>query len=617
MSWIASHSPPALPTLQGAAQAAVDIFQIGAPLVGGNVPAAVRAAAEQFGRSYLRDRGYDPDAIESVMRGNYSDLARRILFRYGEAGLRQFVNDRYNAIMRIRGRGEVPRAISVASSPASEYMRNPFARRLHNAVFGGEYKRPRDDPSSHSKRPRSKSRVDPVSVDGRVVVANPARYSLGRRGMAYVRSSRKRRHVGRSRKYGSRKRRVGSKIGRSRYTVWKSLVSGRQVPGMRPRYQPKFSKSHKDGSITIRNREWLWDIAPTSAWAVIGYINLNPGAGGLGAWAASIASNFQVFKFRKLKFEYVTSSGYVNTSSGSLGQILMAINYNADEGQFTSKQAMLQSRTAAAGVPSSNLSLLVDRKHFAQKEYYVNNLARHPTTGTPMDKKTYEPGNFQFATYQTNTGGALLGEVFCEYEITLSKPTAAYWRQPGSCHYQLGSVTNAKPLGSAAPTCIFDDWAASPSQGTGSLIATGTTLSSNGIGYSSGSTIYQSSAGQYGVEFTTSGLVITLPVTVGVTGYQLYYQVVGASTALTGPALVITNGSTGVGAVANNDFGGSGGPQGYSTNSGTTSTVLFLVNNITVTNPSLPVTITFGAATLPTSVSSADLWITQLSANAN
>lgn len=194
------------------------------------------------------------------------------------------------------------------------------------------------------------------------------------------------------------------------------------VVGPRPAYNvlmgdtqiPQFSSSRQTNIIC--HREYLGDISGTTNFNLSAYA-LNPGLPGTFPWLATVAQNYQEYRFHGMVFEFRSLlTDFV--TGGAPGSIVMATNYNADAERFSSKQEMENSEFAVATKPTQSLmhaiECAIDQTTFKQR--YVRTGA--VTSG--QDLRLYDWGNFYLATQGNPTQN--LGELWVSYCVEFFKP---------------------------------------------------------------------------------------------------------------------------------------------------------------------------------------------------
>ncbi|QMW68718.1 capsid protein [Crucivirus-224] len=321
------------------------------------------------------------------------------------------------------------------------------------------------------------------------------------------------------------------------------------------------NQSHR--SVCLRHREFITDITASSAFTINAF-DINPGLSDSFPWLSGVANNFEEYMIAGMVYEYKSlSADYTTASSAALGYVAMATQYNPLLPEFTDKVHLENYEFANSAKPSENFIHPIECKKSLNP---VNQLfVRTGAVETGADQRLYDLGKFQIAT-AGNSGSGILGELWCTYEIHFFKPKlvdAEDILMAG--HWQLNSVTNASPLGSAAATEV-----------------TGTNL-----------------------PVTLTGGSIEFPSTISDGRYLITYNVVGSSTATTMFTLTATSNCSIPNKYAGNTVAN------FKTQNGVTTTGGISMWTVTITGPSAIVVVN-DDGTLPASATSGDLWIVQL-----
>lgn len=345
-------------------------------------------------------------------------------------------------------------------------------------------------------------------------------------------------------------------VGQGDYTVYyNSLATSSQTP--------QFSSA--DGGVRIRHREFIADIAGSSAFALTASpINpgLSPASDGLFPWLSTVASNFEQYRFNGLVLEFRTTSGTsVGATNTSLGTIMMATLYNSTLPDFDNKQEMLNYEYSCSGVPSNNLLHAVECK---RSENVLSNLyVRSSGVPSTADVRLYDLGRFQIAA-QGMQGTNAVGQLWVSYDITLFKPKL------GANPFQ-GHVT--------ATTAIT----------TSAYFGTNPTQKATNTGI-----------------ISCGSASFTLPSDVPLGYYQITYQVTGDSTAsVVAPTLTLTSGASN----SSTYFFDNGGTWYCSTGAATSTRATFTAFvEVTASSP----VFTLSGGVLPATATSMDLIVTQV-----
>ncbi len=221
-------------------------------------------------------------------------------------------------------------------------------------------------------------------------------------------------------------RSVGEYIfGRGAYTVARNSLfsNGSVLP--EGTEVPTFADSDRFTRIT--HREFVQDIvvpATPTAFTNTSFV-INPGNSALFPWLASIAANYQQYEIMGMVVCFKSTSTDFSTS-GALGSVVLATNYDVLETPFVSKVIMENSQYAVSSKPSlSQLHAIeCDPKLTSVTTKYIRNASSSFTLS--QDNRFYDHGLFQLATVGLSaTPGTVLGELWVTYDIKLLKPEIA------------------------------------------------------------------------------------------------------------------------------------------------------------------------------------------------
>jgi len=232
---------------------------------------------------------------------------------------------------------------------------------------------------------------------------------------------------------------IGSIFGSGDYTLtgqaptYNVLANGKQIP--------KFSST--SATNIVCHREYLGDIQGTTAFNLNSY-PLNPGMAQTFPWLASIAENYQEYKFHGLIFEFrPLITDFV--TGGAPGVVVMATNYNADSVSYSSKQQMENSEFAVSVKPTHALMHGVECS--MQETIMPQRYVRSGTPAAGQDLRLYDYGTFQFATQSNPVQN--LGELWVSYCVEFYKPIMPtdFGGNIASASISRSSASGANPLG--------------------------------------------------------------------------------------------------------------------------------------------------------------------------
>lgn len=200
-------------------------------------------------------------------------------------------------------------------------------------------------------------------------------------------------------------------------TVGKAISPGESVPEF----------GTMGNATRVRHREFIGDVVVPSNPLLFNntsYI-INPGDFNTFPWLASVAAQYQQYRFNGLIFEFKTlTSEY--SATGPLGAVMLATNYDVLELAFQDKIRLENSQYAVSAKPSCSQIHTVecDPSQNAAKLLYIRDASSSATTS--QDSRWSDLGKFQLATAGlSGSAGQVLGELWASYDVTLLKPEVA------------------------------------------------------------------------------------------------------------------------------------------------------------------------------------------------
>lgn len=182
-----------------------------------------------------------------------------------------------------------------------------------------------------------------------------------------------------------------------------------------------------DGGIVLSNKEYVTDIfAPAIAGAFQNNaFSINPGIERTFPWLCQVAENYEEYTLKQCIFTYKATVADFAASSGQVGQVIMATQYNAAQQPFTDKQSMMQYAFAASGKTSQDMLQGVECdpvKLSGPTGRFVRNGPLLP--GSSGDLNMYDHGvmNIAIADCPSSYAGQQMGELWVSYTIELRKP---------------------------------------------------------------------------------------------------------------------------------------------------------------------------------------------------
>lgn len=179
-----------------------------------------------------------------------------------------------------------------------------------------------------------------------------------------------------------------------------------------------------DGAVVIQHKEYIRDIVSVGdAFHMAATLPINPGMSETFPWLSQIAQSFTQYQLRGCVFWFKTTSGALATTQ-SLGEVIMAVNYDSYQETFTNKQQMLNEIMSQSTVPSISSACGVETKPAQSTLDHL--YLRSGEVDEHQDLRFYDLGRFQIATQGQATGTTpTLGELWVTYEVALFKPQLA------------------------------------------------------------------------------------------------------------------------------------------------------------------------------------------------
>lgn len=177
--------------------------------------------------------------------------------------------------------------------------------------------------------------------------------------------------------------------------------------------EPKMSMSAD--RLVVRHRELIAsNVVNTSTFSVNTSYILNPAASTVFPWLAPIASNYEFYQWKSLRFEYVP---YAATSVA--GEIMMAIDYDPAE-SVPPSETVLSSYNGFKATPvwkGDSIQLSTELATSFVKWHYCYN----GYTATDPNAQQYNVGTMYLAS--NNGNNATVGKLYAYYEVELKNPT--------------------------------------------------------------------------------------------------------------------------------------------------------------------------------------------------
>jgi len=185
---------------------------------------------------------------------------------------------------------------------------------------------------------------------------------------------------------------------------------------------PQFMSRMGDGCIRMRHKEFITDVVSSGS---TGAFNNNTYAISASdqltfPYLSQIAINFEEFSFEGLVFTYIPSSGSLSTT-GQLGTVILATQYNSQSVPFTNKQQAEASTFSVSQVASQGCIHPVEcdaKQTPSQGIFYTI----RPQVNQPVDNRWSQLGNLNVMTQGMPAASENVGELWVSYDVILCKP---------------------------------------------------------------------------------------------------------------------------------------------------------------------------------------------------
>lgn len=171
--------------------------------------------------------------------------------------------------------------------------------------------------------------------------------------------------------------------------------------------------------VRIAHREYLGDVTGSTAFSLQSF-GINPGVNSTFPWLANIATNYQMYRFRGLIFEFKSmSANALNSVNTALGTVIMGTQYDVGAPNFANKAEMENYEFSESDRPCEHQMHPVE---CALRERATNMLyVRSGAYRALSDPRLYDTGTFQIATVGMQAA-ANIGELWVTYDVELYKP---------------------------------------------------------------------------------------------------------------------------------------------------------------------------------------------------
>lgn len=175
----------------------------------------------------------------------------------------------------------------------------------------------------------------------------------------------------------------------------------------------------EEGSMTLSHKEYVTDVYGVMGTSKNATFACNPNNRDLFPWLSGLAINFVEYQFEQLIFHFKSTTSNVG-SSGALGTVILAANYNVTSGDFLNKITMMEQDGAVSAKTSCDVTFGVEcdpEKNVGSANKLVLPSSRVPSSS---ELAMYNLANVQVLVNNPPLTGSV-GELWVEYTVKLRK----------------------------------------------------------------------------------------------------------------------------------------------------------------------------------------------------
>lgn len=184
---------------------------------------------------------------------------------------------------------------------------------------------------------------------------------------------------------------------------------------------PKVTTNPRGRSYRIQKSEMVS--------SVLGSINfaqqswpINPGLENSFPWLHAIAQQWEQYKFHSLTYQYVT-----RTNTSEKGSVILAPDYDANDGAPTSEEQVTTYQDAKEEVPWTDNAIRLDRKAMfptGDRKFVRRGLVPF------SDSRLYDAGTFYVCTLGQAADNTVLGKLWVHYDVEFFVPSVSSEENP-------------------------------------------------------------------------------------------------------------------------------------------------------------------------------------------
>lgn len=217
-----------------------------------------------------------------------------------------------------------------------------------------------------------------------------------------------------------------------------AVARGTRISGASPKVT-----TLRDG-VVVQHRSLLGTVKNTTSFAVTTYPT-NPGMATSFPWLCKLASRFEKYRFKRLRFEFRSVC-----STSEAGVVMLSYDYDALDSAPTTKSDQSQS------APNTEANAWMNNRLDVRPDTQWRFTRQGPVTG---DLKTYDLG---YVAVSTSYGGGTntVGEIYVDYEVELTIPSVGrecLYNFIGTSGFTTGNIFNSGIEGGYNAPCYKAD----------------------------------------------------------------------------------------------------------------------------------------------------------------
>jgi len=168
-------------------------------------------------------------------------------------------------------------------------------------------------------------------------------------------------------------------------------------------------------SSRIVHRELIDTVIDSVDFSAVQTYALNPGLSKSLPWLSSQAQGWESYRFNRLRYCY-----YTRTGSTTVGSLMLVPDYNASNSVPQSEQ--IASSYEDCAEDSVWKDIVCELRVKAMDTVGPRHFVRNGAVPSGSDPKLYDVGNLFVCSTVSNSGGASIGKLWVEYDVTFSTP---------------------------------------------------------------------------------------------------------------------------------------------------------------------------------------------------